>query len=308
VGIYPAAELDVAEPLVRALLAEQHPDLAGLPLRELDAGWDNVLWRLGDDSLVRLPRRQVSAQLTLHEQRWLPLLAGSLPLPVPSPVRVGVPSRGYPWPWSVVPWLDGRPGDRAGITRPDDAAARLGGFFRALHREAPADAPRNPFRGVPLAERTDVFEDRLHGLAMEVDVGATRAVWDRAVAATPWSGPPVWLHGDPHPANMLVVDGTVGAVIDFGDMCAGDAATDLAAAWMLLPPVAVPAFFTAYGAIDADSEQRALGWAVLFGLMLLAIGLDRAPGSGHPTYEPIGRATLARALAHAANARSGRPD
>ena len=308
-GINPAAEFDIGEPLVRALLAEQHPDLADLPLRELNAGWDNVLWRLGDHLLVRLPRRHVSAQLTLNEQRWLPHLAGSLPLPVPSPVRLGVPSNGYPWPWSVVPWLDGRPGDRAEITRPDDAAGRLGGFFRALHREAPLDAPQNPFRGVPLTERADAFKDRLSSLSAEVDVDATRSVWDGAVAAKPWGGPPVWLHGDAHPANILVVGGTVGAVIDFGDICAGDPATDVAAAWMLLPSVSVLPFFNAYGAVDADLERRALGWAVLFGLMLLAIGLDRAPGSGHPTYEAIGRATLARALGRAGqvNAAGSRP-
>ena len=298
-GIYPGAEVDVDEPLVRTLLAEQHPDLADRPLREVNAGWDNVLWRLGDDLLVRLPRRQVAAQLTLHEQRWLPLLAATLPLPVPSPVRVGVPSHGYPWAWSVVPWLDGRPGDRAGITRPGHAAGQLGGFFRALHCAAPPDAPRNPLRGVPLSDRTDAFEDRIDRLTTEVDVEAVRAVWERAVAAEPWGAPAVWLHGDPHPANILVVDGTVGAVIDFGDLCAGDPATDLTAAWMLLPPAAFPAFRTAYGTIGPDLERRALGWAVLFGLMLLAVGLDPVPGSGHPTYAPIGRATLGRALAHA---------
>lgn len=296
-GVNPAAEVDIVEPMVRSLLVEQHPDLAGLPLRELSAGWDNVLWRLGHDLLVRLPRRQASAHLTLNEQRWLPFLSQSLPLPIPSPVRVGVPSDEYPWPWSVVPWLDGRPGDRAEITRPDDAAGRLGGFFRALHREAPPDAPRNPFRGVPLSERTDTFEARLTSLGGKVDPEAARSVWDRAVTAEPWSGPPVWLHGDAHPANILVAGGTVSAVIDFGDVCAGDPATDLAAAWMLLPSLALPAFFNAYGARDADLTRRGLGWAVLFGLMLLEIGIDRSPGNGHPTYEPIARATLARALA-----------
>ena len=299
VGINPAAEVDIVEPMVRALLAEQHPDLADLPLRELNAGWDNVLWRLGDDLLVRLPRRQLSAHLTVNELRWLPLLAPSLPLPVPSPIRLGVPSDGYPWSWSVVPCFAGRAGDRAEITRPDDAARRLGGFFRALHCEAPPDAPRNPFRGVPLSERADTFEDRLRSLAEELDVDPTRAVWDWAVAANQWNGPPVWLHGDAHPANVLIVGGTVGAVIDFGDVCAGDPATDLASAWMLMPSAAMPAFFTAYGEVDADLERRALGWAVLFGLMLLAIGLDRSPGSGHPTYEPIARATLSRALERA---------
>lgn len=295
-GVEPAAEVDIDEPTVRALLVEQHPDLADLPLRELTAGWDNVLWRLGHDLVVRLPRRQLSAQLMINEQRWLPHLAPSLPLPIPSPIRLGVPSSVYPWSWSVVPWLDGRPGDRAKITRPDHAARRLGEFFRALHREAPPDAPRNPFRGIPLSERTDTFESRLRSLMGKVDLDATRAVWDRAVAAEPWSGPPVWLHGDAHPANVLVSGGSVCAVLDFGDVCAGDPATDLAAAWMLLPSLAMPAFFEAYGAIDAALTRRALGWAVLFGLMLLEIGLDRSPGSGHPTYEPIARATLARTL------------
>jgi aminoglycoside phosphotransferase (APT) family kinase protein len=109
---WPAAEIEVDESLVRALLAEQHPDLAGLSLEETGAGWDNVLWRLGGSLVVRLPRAASAAALTKHEQRWLPEPAPRLPLPIPAPVRVGEPTDRFPWSWSVVPWLVGGPGDR----------------------------------------------------------------------------------------------------------------------------------------------------------------------------------------------------
>ena len=289
----PAAEIAVGETLVRSLLTEQHPDLAGLPLVELDAGWDNTLWRLGDDLLVRLPRRMVAAPLTVNEQRWLPLLAPRLPLPIPSPVRVGRPNADYPWAWSVVPWLDGRPGDRTAISEAHDAAELLGRFLRALHHPAPADAPHNPWRGIALSRRVETFDDRIATLATELDAQATRRVWARALAADGWTGPPMWLHGDLHPGNTLVAGGTLAAVIDFGDLCAGDPATDVAAAWMVLPASSIATFTAAYGGIDTNLERRSLGWAILFGLMLLAIGLD-----DRPTYEPIGRSTLARAVEH----------
>src|ERR1700732_1586452 len=122
--------------MVRSLLAQQHADLATLSLVQVDEGWDNTLWRLGDDLVVRLPRRELAAQLTINEQRWLPELALLLPLPIPSPVRLGRPSGCYPWHWSVVPWLGGVPGDGAAIADPHDAAVRLGRFLRALHQEA----------------------------------------------------------------------------------------------------------------------------------------------------------------------------
>ncbi len=177
------------EPFVRSLVAGQHPDLSGLTLEHLDAGWDNTLWRLGDELLVRLPKRAQAAQLVANEQRWLPTLAPLLPLPVPTPVRFGRPSIEYPWRWSIVPWLSGRPGDQSAISDPDDAARRLGHFLRALHRPAPPEAPRNPYRGIPLAERSSTFADRLVELATEIDVVATRRVWDRACDAPPWPGP-----------------------------------------------------------------------------------------------------------------------
>ncbi len=262
-----------------------------MPLAKSLAGWDNTLWRLGDDLLVRLPRRAEAAPLAVNEQRWLPTLAPRLPLPIPVPLRVGRPTRDFPWTWSIVPWLDGRPGDVTEITRPDDSAETLGRFLRALHEPAPIDAPLNAYRGVALTERTGSFEERITALEGEVDVDEIRQVWDGARAARPWQGPPMWLHGDLHPANILVADGMVSAVIDFGDVCAGDPAADLGAAWMLLPRSVMPRFVAAYGGLDPDLEQRALGWAVLFALMLLEIGLG-----GRPSYEAVGRWTLARSV------------
>ena len=287
----PAAEIEVDEALVRGLLADQQPDLAGLDLVEVGTGWDNVLWRLGDTLAVRLPRRALAAPLLLHEQQWLPELAPHLPLPVPAPVRLGRPSAGYPWSWSVVPWLGGGPGDREAITETEDAARRVGEFLRALHHPAPPSAPDNPYRGVRLIDRASAFEERIGQLASEVDVAAVRRVWEDAVAAPAHPGPKVWIHGDLHPANVLILDGTVSAVIDFGDMCAGDPATDVAAAWMLLPTSAQTTFRKAYGGVQPDLERRSRGWALLFALMLLAVGLD-----DRPSYEEVARSTLRRTL------------
>jgi aminoglycoside phosphotransferase (APT) family kinase protein len=150
------------------------------------------------------------------------------------------------------------------------------------------------------AERRETFDERVTSLGHEIDVVGTRRLWDRALAAAPWPGPRTWLHGDLHPANTLVAGGTLAAVIDFGDLCGGDPATDLAGAWMLLPARALPAFGAAYGGVDADLEQRSLGWAVLFALMLLDIGLrDR------PTYETVGRTTLDRVIAASDGAGDG---
>jgi len=292
-AMWPDAEIDVDAALVRSLLAEQHPDLAHLPIRALSAGFDNTLWRVGDDLLARLPRRAVAAALAGHEQRWLPELAPRLPLPVPVPVRTGRPSGRYPWPWSIVPWLRGDPADRTPIEHPARAASQLGHFLRALHRPAPHDAPRNPFRGVALAQREAAFEQRLAALSGEVDVAALRGLWRHGLAAGAHCGPPMWIHGDLHPANVLVHEGVLSAVIDFGDLGAGDPATDLAAAWMLLPLDQLSTFRAAYGAIDAASQARALGWVVLLATMLLAIGLE-----GRPSYAEAARAALARAAAH----------
>ena len=148
----PLAEVSIDSDLVRGLLLDQHPELAGEGLAEVASGWDNVIYRLGEDWLVRLPRREVAAQLVLNEQRWLPELAPRLPLPIPVPARIGRPGRGYPWSWSVCPWFEGETAAEAALDL-GRAALDLGAFVLALHSEAPAEAPRNEVRGVPLIQR-----------------------------------------------------------------------------------------------------------------------------------------------------------
>jgi aminoglycoside phosphotransferase (APT) family kinase protein len=289
----PAAEVDVTPDLVRALLEEQHPDLASLPLARVARGWDNDIYRLGDALTVRLPRRLAGAVLILNEQRWLPEVAEALPLPVPVPLRTGVPGAGYPWAWSVCPWLSGVEIERA---HPDDwvdAAQQLGAFLAAVHRPAPADAPSNLHRGVPLADRAAILAAGLDQLDESVDRSALMAAWNRAAAADAWVHAPVWVHGDIHPLNLLVDDGRISAVIDFGDLTAGDPASDLAVAWMLFPPESRPAFREACGAdepVDEALWTRARGWA-------LALGV--AMSNGDERIAAIGRRTLAAVLADA---------
>ncbi|RLE25676.1 MAG: phosphotransferase, partial [Actinobacteria bacterium] len=197
----PAAEIDITEDLVRRLLDEQHPDLAELVIAPLANGWDNAIFRLGDKFTVRVPRRQMSARLVEHEQQWLGLLAPRLAIPIPVPVRVGVPSDLFPWYWSVCPWLDGQMAADTSLSDPMAEALRLGEFLDALHVLAPADAPDNPFRGQPIAEVTPRFEANLEQLEASVDAGLVAARWNKLVEVPEWGSPPVWLHGDLHTAN-----------------------------------------------------------------------------------------------------------
>src|ERR1700691_3124708 len=301
----PAADVEVSADLVRRLLADQHPDLARLPVAFLANGWDNELYRVGDGLVARLPRRALGAEIIKNEQRWLPGLAPRLPLAIPYPERTGGPARGYPYSWSVVPYLPGVPAAEAGFFDPARAAAVVGGFLGALHVPGPADAPAHPFRGVPLAERAGSFAANLALLTGQADQGgqdqvdrdAVLRVWHAGLAAPSYDGPPVWLHGDLHPANVLVNDGQVSGVIDFGDISAGDPAGDLSVAWMLLPPGCHASFWSAYQAaggswvrVDDALRARARGWALNFAIMFLAHSED------NPVLLEVGRRTLRTVL------------
>jgi aminoglycoside phosphotransferase (APT) family kinase protein len=276
----PAAEIEIDADLARRLVAAQHPDLAHLPLHLEASGWDNVIFRLGNDLALRLPRRELAVALVRHEQAWLPGLVAGLPLTIPAPVRIGTPQDGYPWPWSIIPWIEGETAD---LSPPDaDQGEVLGAFFAALHRPAPADAPRNPYRGVPLAHRKTAFAARVAGLEAKgrpLDP-QVQAIWDDALAA-PDDAEPTWIQGDPHPRNVLIRDGKFVAVIDWGDMAQGDRASDLSAIWMLLPEreSRVRAMATC-GQVSADTWRRARGWAVLYGVILLETGLTDDPRMG----------------------------
>lgn len=286
----------IDEALVRSLLQEQHPDLAALEIREVPGGWDNQMWRLGNDLAVRMPRTPRAPELLRMEQQWLPTLAADLPLSLPVPVRVGEPSERFPRNWIIAKWVAGEPADGTPISRPE-AADSLAHFLRALHRKAPADAPSNPTRGIPLQGFREDLEPWFSSGPSEFAEGARR-VWEEALAAPAWDEAPVWLHGDLHPANVVVSDGTLSGVIDFGELCAGDPATDLSAAWILLPTGMASRFFDAYGDVDEATVQRSRGWAVYRAVGLIAVGRQWEQGlpGGKKTWGPAGQATLERLL------------
>lgn len=289
-------DIKIDQELVRSLLDDQHPDLAGLEIREVAGGWDNQMWRLGEDLAVRMPRTPRAPALLRVEQQWIPALAPTLPLSIPVPVRVGEPSARFPKTWTVTSWVAGEPADRTPISRPD-AADSLALFLTALHRKAPADAPANPTRGRPLATLSDDL-DGLIQYGSSDSAADARHVWAQAIAAPAWEDAPVWLHGDLHPANVIVSDGTLSGVIDFGELCAGDPATDLAAAWLLLPAGTTSRFFDVYADVDDATIRRAQGWAVLKAVALISIGWKWEQGlpGGQQTWGPAGRAALERVL------------
>jgi aminoglycoside phosphotransferase (APT) family kinase protein len=271
----PPAEVIIDSSLVRALLEEQHPDLAHLALTDVGEGWDNRLFRLGHDLAVRAPRRAASAALIEQEQQWLPQLSLQLPVAVPVPVRIGRPGSGFPWPWSVVPWFSG---ESALMAPPKNLAPMVIGlarFLRALHQPAPDNAPHNPWRGVPLGTRDERLRENLRQLNGLVDSLGVLSLWERVVSVPPWSGPPLWIHGDLHPGNLLVSESTLSAVIDFGDLAAGDPATDLSVMWMLHSAHwSSLAFARRELTFDNDTWMRARGWALALGLTYLANSRD----------------------------------
>jgi aminoglycoside phosphotransferase (APT) family kinase protein len=224
-----------------------------------------------------------------NEQRWLPQLQSRLPLPIPAPVRIGVPQHGYPWHWSVTPWL---PGETADLSWPDaHQGEALAAFLNALHVAAPADAPRNAYRGVPLEQRAAKFTTAMQNLAQHPHTITPRhhEIWESALAA-PLDDPETWIHGDLHARNVLVVDGRLAAVIDWGDVARGDRATDLAAIWMLLPQrESRQRAMARCREVSLPTWQRARGWALLLAVIVLdaSIGVD-------PRMTAMARRTLER--------------
>lgn len=277
----PEAEVDVDTELAKRLLTDQHADLADLPVIEVANGWDNVIFRIGDDLALRVPRRKMAAQLVAHEQEWLPRLAPDLPLTIPAPLRVGVPTEFFPWHWSILPWL---PGEAVGTTPfadPSAAAASLGEFLAALHQPTEGSGPINLHRGGPLAERDARTRKNIALVANDLPVRADRVVeaWSEAAAAPVWAGPAVLLHGDLHPLNMLATDGELSAVIDFGDITDGDPATDLMIGFYLFGEHDRSTFREAADSferrIDDATWLRAKGWAVSHMTLIMAHSADK---------------------------------
>jgi aminoglycoside phosphotransferase (APT) family kinase protein len=255
---HPPAEVTLTIDDVDRLIATQHPSLRG-PLELVAHGWDNDLFRLGERLAVRLPRRQLAAPLIENEQRWLPMIAERMPIPIPAPVAVGVPTATYPWSWSIVPWFEGRAAMQSDAASRDAIAERLADALLALHTPAPDDAPANSYRGVPLAERDPVVRERL------ASHPALLSVWNDALGEPAWDGPKLWLHGDVHPGNVLVDDGRMSALIDFGDLTSGDPANDLSAAWLFFTAAGRARFRARLGdRYDDATWRRSRGWAAAF--------------------------------------------
>lgn len=259
--------------LVATLISSQFPRWAGLPISKVDpGGWSNATFRLGDHMSVRLPRAAHYVEQVAKEQRWLPVLAPRLPLPIPALLAMGAPGEGYAWPWSVCGWIEGDSAAAAAIPDMTCFAADLAAFLSALRRidatGGPSPGPHNFHRGGALAVYEDETRRAVAALGAQIDARAVAAVWAAALAAK-WRGSPVWLHGDVTPGNVLIRTGRVSAVIDFGNMAVGDPACDLAIAWTHLSGESREAF-RAGVQLDAGTCARARGWALWKALIVYA--------------------------------------
>lgn len=261
--------------LVRRLVAAQFPHWAHLAVTPVaHGGWDNRTFHLGEAMSVRLPSRSAYAAQVQKEQRWLPRLAPRLPLPTPEPLAVGRPGEDYPHPWSVLRWLPGEAASRAAIADPAGVARDVADFLVALQAidaaDGPAAGPHSFFRGGPLSTYDAETRAAVAALGRSIDARAALAVWDEALASA-WTGPPVWVHGDVAAGNLLVEDGRLSAVIDFGCCAVGDPACDLAIAWTFFEGEARRAFRAALP-LDAGTWARGRGWTLWKALILLAGG------------------------------------
>ncbi|MCU0490023.1 MAG: aminoglycoside phosphotransferase family protein [Chloroflexaceae bacterium] len=287
-----ANEVDTDATLVGRLLAAQFPQWAGLPIQPIaSAGTVHVLYRLGDDMVVRLPRIGVADEELDKEFHWLPRLAPLLPCAIPLPLGRGLPGEGYPFPWSVYRWLEGENPQPGQLEDPAALALDLAAFIQALRRLDPAGAPPSQ-RGQRTLASMDAFIRASIAQAQGlIDTAAVTAAWEAALRTPPWEGPAVWVHADLLPGNLLVNGGRLSAVIDFGSLGTGDPASDLSVAWTLFPTEARTIFREALGADDA-TWQRARGLA-------LAIMLAALPYYQHtnPVFAEVARYTIGEVLA-----------
>lgn len=266
-------EVEIESACVRRLLATQFPHWADLPVEPVpSAGTNNAIYRLGDGLAVRFPRIEGAIGQLDKEHLWLPRLAPRLPLAIPVPLAMGRPGEGYPWPWSVSRWQIGESADHQPLIDQDQAARDLAQFIAALQGIEPAGwppcSPPTSSRGGPLSLRDAPTRAAIARLSGMIDTDAATAAWEAASQVPEWSGPPVWTHGDLLPGNLLIHQGRISAVIDFGVLGVGDPACDLIVAWSLLSQEARSVFRAALPVDDA-TWARGRGWALSIGLIAL---------------------------------------
>ncbi len=263
-----ADEVDTDAALVQRLLAAQFPQWADLSVVPVHStGTVNVIYRLGDDLCVRLPRIERYARSLDREMEWLPQLAPHLPLAIPEPLVRGEPGEGYPFPWAVYRWIEGETFATDRIAGMDEAAGDIARFIAALRRIDPAGAPLAT-RREPLAARDEVTRKAIASVAHLFDPGRLVAAWEASLAAPTWDETPGWIHGDLLPANLLVSGGKLTAVIDFGGAGIGDPACDLLPAWCLFTGTSRSVFRDALE-VDEGTWLRGRGWALSIALLII---------------------------------------
>jgi len=281
-------EVDIDAHLVARLLAEQFPQWAGAPIEVVAAsGTDNVTFRVGVDLAVRLPRTAGTQGQVEKDLTWLPRLAPHLPRAVPEPLALGEPSADYPFTWGVYRWLEGEPFRLDRLADPSATARDLAEFIRCLQTVDTTDAPAppdDPFsRGTPLKPRDGMFREALDQLRDEFDVELVLAAWDASLAADTYAGPQRWVHGDLMAGNLLVANGNLSAVIDFGTAWAADPAADVLPAWWLFEGDARQAFRDALE-VDPITWARARGWALSLSMIAIPYYRTRRPGPVDTTH------------------------
>lgn len=257
---------EINRDLAVRLVAEQFPQWADLPVEPVSLnGWDNTTFRLGNELSIRLPNGEGYAAAVKTEQRWLPVLAPQVSVAIPQPVAMGQPGAGYPWFWSIYRWLPGTPASVAPIADMGQFATQLAGFLNALYTadtsEGPAAGPASAHRGGPLSHFDDEeIPEAIDLLADRYDSHAVAQLWQSALSSE-WERPPVWMHGDLTGSNILVTEGALSAVIDFGCAAIGDPACDLTMAWTFFAG-STTELFRRELAFDSDTWARARGWAL----------------------------------------------
>jgi aminoglycoside phosphotransferase (APT) family kinase protein len=262
--------VDVA--VVRSLLEVQRPEWAVLPLGRAGAGTDNTMYRLGDDLLVRLPRTAEKARSLRKEQTWLPRLAPLVPNAIPEPVYAGVPTPAFPLPWAIYRWIDGVEAQPDTVRDWAAFGTELAAFVRALHRIDLMGATRSGdlewYRGGSLQSCDEWISSRIQDcratIGAELDVDGLERMWRAAVALPDPSSPQVWLHGDLKPTNVLVTNGKLHAVIDFGGLSIGFPDAEHSTVWDL-PAQARQAYWNAMS-LHELTWLRARAWAIAVGV------------------------------------------
>ncbi len=287
----PLAEVTVEPALVKALIRDQHPDLAHLDLGVRGEGWDNAMFRLGSEYIVRMPRRGSAAKLLPMELDWLPAISADWPFKAPVPVRIGEPGNGYPWRWSIVPWIEGVPAYHTPLNA--RGAEQLGYSLHYLHQLAPQEAPRNPYRSGSLVSRLDTAEQRTHllqssGPPRGWNLNSTLAFSVLLTGARVSRLRPRWTHMDLHGNNVLVQNGHVAGIIDWGDAGAGDIATDIGQAMTLVGLAHWDSLILGYGGIDADTFKRARAEAVYYAMTLASTREDPYATAGWKALVELG--------------------